>query len=160
WFSVPAAEELVLRARSAGLAGATVLRGIFGMDVNGNLLETRRWSLVEHVPVIIEFVDSPQAIGRFLPLVGELVLEGMATLERGHVLRYRHKAEPAMRANMRIPQPIVPFSTLPAAEEFPIMKLSEEGQLLRVFIGESDTWQGQPLFRAIVLKARELGLAG
>ncbi len=40
------------------------------------------------------------------------------------------------------------------------MKLSEEGQLLRVFIGESDTWQGQPLFRAIVLKAKELGLAG
>jgi PII-like signaling protein len=29
-----------------------------------------------------------------------------------------------------------------------------------VFIGESDTWEGQPLYRAIVLKARELGLAG
>ena len=40
------------------------------------------------------------------------------------------------------------------------MKLSEEGQLLRIFIGESDTWKGQPLYRAIVLKARELGLAG
>lgn len=40
------------------------------------------------------------------------------------------------------------------------MKLSEEGQLLRVFIGESDSWESQPLFRAIVLKARELGLAG
>jgi uncharacterized protein len=40
------------------------------------------------------------------------------------------------------------------------MRLSENGQLLRVFIGESDTWQGYPLYRAIVLKARELGLAG
>ena len=40
------------------------------------------------------------------------------------------------------------------------MKLSEEGQLLRVFIGEADSWQGQPLYRAIVLRARELGLAG
>ena len=40
------------------------------------------------------------------------------------------------------------------------MRLSESGQLLRVFIGESDTWQGQPLYRAIVHKARELGLAG
>ena len=40
------------------------------------------------------------------------------------------------------------------------MKLSENGQLLRVFIGESDVWHGEPLYRAIVLKARELGLAG
>jgi uncharacterized protein len=40
------------------------------------------------------------------------------------------------------------------------MKLSEEGQLLRVFIGESDVWHGEPLYRAIVLKAKELGLAG
>ena len=40
------------------------------------------------------------------------------------------------------------------------MRQSENGQLLRVFIGESDTWQGQPLYRVIVLKARELGLAG
>ena len=40
------------------------------------------------------------------------------------------------------------------------MKRSENGQLLRVFIGESDVWQGEPLYRAIVLKARALGLAG
>ena len=40
------------------------------------------------------------------------------------------------------------------------MKLSEEGQLVRVFIGDSDMWQGTPLYKAIVLKAHELGLAG
>src|SRR5205823_3651098 len=45
-------------------------------------------------------------------------------------------------------------------EEFPVMNLSEEGRLLRVFIGEADVWHGEPLYRAVVLKARELGLAG
>src|SRR5262249_25021059 len=59
-----------------------------------------------------------------------------------------------------VPGPITPLSTLPSAEEFPAMKMSEDGQLLRVFCGESDTWEGQPLYRAIVLKAKELGLAG
>src|SRR5207244_3125887 len=49
---------------------------------------------------------------------------------------------------------------LPSPEEFPVMKLSEEGQLLRIFIGESDVWNGQALYRVIVLKARALGLAG
>lgn len=40
------------------------------------------------------------------------------------------------------------------------MKIPEQGWLLRVFIGESDTWQGRPLYEAIVVKARELHLAG
>jgi len=40
------------------------------------------------------------------------------------------------------------------------MKIPENGKLLRIFIGESDRWQHQPLYEAIVLKARELGLAG
>ena len=40
------------------------------------------------------------------------------------------------------------------------MKLQEKGKLLRIFIGESDRWHHQPLYEAIVLKARELGLAG
>jgi hypothetical protein len=40
------------------------------------------------------------------------------------------------------------------------MKIPEDGKLLRIFVGESDRWHHQPLFEAIVLKARELGLAG
>ncbi len=40
------------------------------------------------------------------------------------------------------------------------MKIEGEGQLLRVFIGESDRWHGRPLYEAIVLKAREMGMAG
>lgn len=162
WFTAPAAEALVQRAKAAGLAGATVLRGSFGLDVTGRLLEGAGWSLVDHVPVIVEFVDGPRAIGRFLTTVQEIVLEGLATLERGHVLLYRHHREAAARAEMRreVPDPVTPFSTLPSPEEFPAMRLSENGQLLRVFIGESDVWHGEPLYRAIVLKARELGLAG
>jgi len=155
-------DALVERARKKQLAGATVLRGIFGLDVAGNLLESSRWSLVEHVPMIVEFVDGSAKIGPFLSDVAEIVHEGLATLERAHVMVYRHSQAQADKAALRldVPGPVAAFSTLPNDEEFPIMKLSEEGQLLRVFIGESDQWQGQPLFRAIVLKAKELGLAG
>jgi len=162
WFSPPAAQALVERAKRMGLAGATILRGFFGLDVAGQLLQSSSWSLVEHVPVIVEIVDSPQAIGGFLSVVEEIVHEGIATLERGHVLLYRQSREAADRAEMRleVPGPVTPFSTLPSPEEFPIMKLSETGQLLRIFIGESDQWHGEPLYRAIVMKARELGLAG
>jgi PII-like signaling protein len=40
------------------------------------------------------------------------------------------------------------------------MKIPEQGYLLRVYLGESDTWHGKPLYEAIVLKARELHMAG
>lgn len=40
------------------------------------------------------------------------------------------------------------------------MKLPEQGVLLRIFVGESDTYKGRPLYERIVLKARELNLAG
>jgi len=40
------------------------------------------------------------------------------------------------------------------------MKLEGEGYLLRVYIGELDKWHHQPLYEAIVLKAREMGLSG
>jgi uncharacterized protein len=162
WFAPPAAEVLVQRAKALELAGAAVLRGFFGLDIHGRLLHGSPWSLAEHVPVVVEIVDGPQAIGRFLSVVEQVVLEGFATLERAHVLLYRQSREAAARARMRldVPGPVTPFSTLPSPEEFPVMKLSESGQLLRVFIGESDVWQREPLYKAIVLKARELGLAG
>jgi len=40
------------------------------------------------------------------------------------------------------------------------VKLDGEGFLLRIYIGEQDKWHHQPLYEAIVLKAREMGLAG
>jgi PII-like signaling protein len=157
-----AADTLVTRARSQGLAGATLLHGFFGLDSTGKLLERARWSIVERLPVIVEFVDSPKVIGQFMATVAEIVTEGMATLERGHVLRYRadRVASTPSAGALAVPGPVPPLSTLPSPEEFPAMTIGETGQLLRVFIGESDVYDGQPLYRSIVLKARELGLAG
>ena len=40
------------------------------------------------------------------------------------------------------------------------VSIPRQGKLLRIFIGENDRWQHQPLYEAIVLKAREQGLAG
>ena len=41
-----------------------------------------------------------------------------------------------------------------------IMQIPDEAVLLRVFVGETDRWEHKPLYEAIVLKARELHLAG
>ena len=40
------------------------------------------------------------------------------------------------------------------------MKLPSDGKLLRIFVGERDKWEGQPLYEAIVLLAKKEGMAG
>lgn len=157
-----AAEAIVERANAADLAGATVLRGIGGLDHTGQLLDPGKWSPVEHVPVIVEIVDTAAAIGPFVATLDEILPQGMVSLERAHVLTYCRAAAGVVKEAQRlqVPAAIADLSTILTAERLPIMKLSEQGQLLRVFIGESDCWDGEPLFRAIVLKARDLGLAG
>ncbi len=40
------------------------------------------------------------------------------------------------------------------------MIMPKEGKLLRIFVGETDRWDGRPLYEAIVLEARKRGLAG
>ena len=153
-----AVDALVGRARRDGLAGATVLRGIYGLDVAGAEIAPKAWHLAETVPVIVEIVDSTAAIGRFLTAVREIVSDGLATLERGHVLLYRSDRTNPVR--LTVPPPVADLSTLPSPAEFPAMQLAEDGQLVRVFVGESDTWDGHPLYRAVVHKAKEMGMAG
>ena len=81
--------EIVHRAHKAGLAGATVLRGIEGFGAHSRIHSSRILRLSEDLPVVIELVDSAENIDRVLPLLDEMVTEGMVTLERVEVIAYR-----------------------------------------------------------------------
>jgi PII-like signaling protein len=161
----PTFERLVKAARKEHLAGATVLRGIVGYGSHG-LIQRSAWSIVEHVPVIVEIVDSGERIVNFVegPLE-EIMQHGMVTLERANVMLYRDRRhdEPG---ELKLGGLLQPLSTVPdivkKAEiaERGRMKVNEHGILLRIFIGESDRFANQRLHDAIVAKARELGLAG
>ncbi len=160
WWS-SAADALFGRAMKRGLVGATELEGCLGLDVHGHMVEPGRWSLVERRLVVLEFLDSPRAVGAFLADVVEVVPEGLLTLERAHVLAYRRRADEAGRvaAHLAVPGRPDPADYLPSPEEFPVMRQAVDGQLLRVFVDDADQYEGQPLYRAVVEKARELGLA-
>ena len=85
----PLYEWLVLRAREAGLAGATVLRGIEGFGAHSRLHTVKILRLSEDLPIVIEIVDAQEKIEAFLPVIDDVITEGMATLERVHVRFYR-----------------------------------------------------------------------
>ncbi len=89
WQGRPVYESLVLKARELQLAGATVLRGPMGFGANSRLHTTKILRLSEDLPMIIEIVDSKEKIDLLLPHIDEMVQEGLVTLEKVQVIRYR-----------------------------------------------------------------------
>ncbi|MEE9614980.1 MAG: DUF190 domain-containing protein [Thermodesulfobacteriota bacterium] len=83
-------EEIVLKARELNLAGATVLRGIMGFGAHSRLHTAKILRLSEDLPVVIEIVDTEEKLNKLLPLLDEMVDEGLITLEKVRVIKYRH----------------------------------------------------------------------
>jgi len=157
--SIPTHERIVKAARSQNMAGATVLRGILGAGYHG-ILQPSAWSLARHEPIILEIVDTAAKITAFVrDTLNEIMVGGMLTLERAAVIMYRHRDQKDPQL-FRLALELPPLSTLPKIEPGNHMTLNENGVLLRVFIGESDRFENQPLYEAIVQKVRQLGLAG
>lgn len=84
----PLYEALVLRAREAHLAGATVLRGPMGFGKHSRMHAAKLLDLSTDLPIVVEIVDAEEKIRAFLPVVDELVAEGLVTLEAVRVLKY------------------------------------------------------------------------
>ena len=89
WERRPLYEAIVLKAREEGLAGATVLRGPMGFGLHSRLHTVKLLRLSEDLPMIVEIVDSSAKIDAFLPHVDAMVQEGLVTLEKVRVIRYR-----------------------------------------------------------------------
>ncbi len=82
----PIYTEIVHRAHEAGLAGATVLRGIEGNGASGRIHTARLLSLAEHLPAVVVILDHPERIREFLPQLRELVVEGLVTIDDVEIL--------------------------------------------------------------------------
>lgn len=92
----PLYAEIVRRARSGGLAGATVLRGIEGYGASSHLHTSRLLSLSQDLPLAIVIVDEAERIDRFVGELDELIDEGLVILDDVEVYRYvgRSAGEP------------------------------------------------------------------
>jgi PII-like signaling protein len=85
----PLYEEIVLKAREAGLAGATVLRGVMGFGKNSILHTAKILRLSEDLPMIIEIVDSFEKVEAFVPTLDEMIKDGLVTIEKVRVIHYK-----------------------------------------------------------------------
>ncbi len=79
---------IILAARRAGLAGATVSRAIEGFGASSRIHTAAVLDLSSDLPIVVEIVDSSEYIERFLPTLLEMVQDGMVTRERVTVVHY------------------------------------------------------------------------
>jgi hypothetical protein len=89
WEHQPLYEAIVLAAREAQLAGATVLRGPMGFGKSSHLHTSKILRLSDDLPLVIEIVDSGEKINAFLPTLDKMIGGGLVTLEKVQVLHYR-----------------------------------------------------------------------
>ncbi|KPC66915.1 DUF190 domain-containing protein [Streptomyces chattanoogensis] len=89
WHHKPLHAEIVHRAHAAGLAGASVFRGVEGFGASSVIHTQRLLSLSEDLPVAVIVVDAEDRVRGFLPRLAELVGErGLVTVEPCEVIAF------------------------------------------------------------------------
>ncbi|MER3426517.1 MAG: hypothetical protein C4334_00235 [Pyrinomonas sp.] len=139
----PTYEAIVKFLHRHGCAGATVTRAVAGYGASGKLHEAHLFSITDDVPMRIEAVDSAQKIEALLPWIYEMVEHGLIEVQDTEVIKHTTHGEPE--------------------KERPKMKhekLEGQAKMVRIYIGEDDRWEGEPLYEAIVKKLRMMDIAG
>lgn len=89
---IPVYEKIVLEAREAGLAGATVTKGVMGFGASSRIHTSKVLRLSEDLPLVIEIVDEQQKIEEFIPALNKIFEEansgGMITIEKASIIKY------------------------------------------------------------------------
>jgi hypothetical protein len=89
WKHQPLETALLERLRAERFAGATVFRGVAGFGANSIIHTTHLLELSADLPVVIEVVDSEEHVERLMPILDEMLDDGLVTIEKVRVLRYK-----------------------------------------------------------------------
>ena len=83
--------ESILEARELGLAGATVARGIMGFGATSRVHTAKMLRLSDDLPIVVEIVDTQEKLDKIMQFMDDNVTEGLITLEKVKVIKYRYK---------------------------------------------------------------------
>lgn len=139
-----------------GLAGATVLHGPLGFGQTRYVNDEFNVDAPGNLPMVIEIIDTEAKIEAFLPALDQLMGSGLVTLEKVRMARLGRTTSGAPEFDLggvaRSPDQKIEDSH---------MEVPHEAMLLRIFTSCDDrSGIEEPLYRAIVVKAREMHLAG
>jgi PII-like signaling protein len=123
-----------------GVAGATAVRGMSGFGQHRVLHTLDMEVTAEHLPIVIEFVETSERVEELLPSLYDMVTDGLIEIQDTTIVKAARKDK--------------------SQPERPRMRQSGPAKLLQVYIGEADTWHGEPLYDAIVKRLRMEDVGG
>lgn len=124
-----------------GVSGATATRAMAGFGAHQVIHTTKIEVLSEHLPIRIEFIESAQKVDELMPTLYDMVNDGVIEVQDTQVVKVANKERPA-------------------PPKGPHTQTRGIAKLMRIYMGESDRWQGEPLYEAIVKRLRVLDIAG
>jgi PII-like signaling protein len=124
-----------------GVSGATVLKGIAGFGADHHMHSTSIVEISDHMPLVIEFIETPEKVHEILGKLEELAGTGMIEIQETTVTK-----------------PAQASKTKKAPPEH--LKIEGKAKLMRIYIGESDGWRDKPLHQALVEAMRANDIAG
>jgi len=136
----PLYESILTFLLHKGVAGATATRAMAGFGAHQVMHTTKIEVLAEHLPVRIEFIETPERVAELMPVLYEMVSDGVIEVQDTLVVKAARKERP---------EPGRPHTEVRGA-----------ARLMRIYMGESDKWQGAPLYEAIVQRLLMMDIAG
>jgi len=130
--------------RHKHVAGATLVRADAGFGSHEQFHDPGSEYLAEHAPVRIEFVETPQRADELLPTLYEMVTDGLITVQDLTIVKSCAKDAKPKRLEPDLAKRVV----------------STPAKLVRIYLGESDKCNDEPLYEAIVKKLRMMDFAG
>ncbi len=124
-----------------GVAGATATRAMAGFGAHHVMHTTKIEVLAQHLPIRIEFIDSAEKVDDLMPTLYDMVTDGVIEVHDTQIIKVANKERPM--------PPKAPHTETKAT-----------ARLMRIYMGESDKWNGEPLYEAILKHLRLMDIAG
>ena len=92
WQDAPLHRALIERCMSLGIAGATVFRGTEGYGASSTVHRSSLWSFSQDAPMMMTIVETPEKIAELIPILREMVCEGVIVCSQAQASRYQRGA--------------------------------------------------------------------
>ncbi len=137
----PLSDAILTFLMHKGVAGATATRAIAGFGRHHKMHTTKIEVLSEHLPIRIEFIESAEKVDELMPTLYDMVTDGVIEVQDTQVVKAASKEH------------------LPVVKG-PHKEIRGAARMMRIYMGESDRHEGEPLYEAIVKRLRLLDIAG
>src|SRR5579862_1534078 len=125
-----------------GVSGATVTKALAGFGAHRIMHTPKIEVLAEHLPIKVEFIETAEKVDELLPTLYDMVTDGLIEVHDTTVVKI------AMKEKRR------------SEPKQPHERKAGKAKLMRIFMGEADRFDGEPLYDAIVKRLRMMDIAG